>query len=167
MWHSSTPSLPTVCITFLSFHQNIKVCHSASGCTGPSPRSHRLHTQAAGSAYECSNWRHSDLHGWTWWGRGTGQSESTHKLLGRDEAVPSCTEVMCSLHWRNLTHSVNKGGARGRRWDHTPNGYPTDSWMYSSVNITERAAMTMINHQSYSLTFVNTEPFQRQTFSQR
>lgn len=167
MWHSSTPSLPTLCITFLSFHQNIKVGHSASGCTGPSPRSHRLRTQAAGSAYECSNWRHSDLHGWAWWGRGTGQGESTHKLLGGMRLCRAARRWCARCTDATSQHSVNKRGARGRRWDHTPNRYLTDSWMYSSVNITERAAMTVINHQSCSLTFVNTEPFQRQTFSQR
>lgn len=43
----------------------------------------------------------------------------------------------------------------------------TDSGMYSTVNITEHAAMTRINHQSYLLTFINAKPFQRQTFSQR
>lgn len=44
----------------------------------------------------------------------------------------------------------------------------TESRMYSTVNITEHAALTMINHQSYLLTFINTKPFQKTNlFSQR
>lgn len=57
----------------------------------------------------------------------------------------------------DLPHSVNNRGAKIT--------HLTESWMYSTVNMTEYAAMTEMNHQSYLLTFVNTKPFQRKTYS--
>lgn len=57
----------------------------------------------------------------------------------------------------DLPHSVNNRGAKITRL--------TESWMHSTVNMTEYAAMTEMNHQSYLLTFINTKPFQRQTYS--
>lgn len=95
---------------FLSFHRNVKVAFSTSGSAVPlPPSSHWLQTQAAGSAYECSNWRHSDLHGWTWWGRGTGQRDARHKLLeGWGCAKLHGGEVLIALVWPHTQREQKK-----------------------------------------------------------
>lgn len=67
-----------------------------------------------------------------------------------------CTDATSHTAW---TKEELKGSAKIT--------HLTERRMYCTVNITGHAAMTIINHQSYLLTFINAKPFQRQTFSQQ
>lgn len=170
---SLNPLIKTTNVTFLTFHIRFDAAHT-SFSTFSSFYTRRLppppsfppspSTSCRFSAYECSNWRRSDLHGWTRWGRGN-RSEGLQTQAFRGMRLcqaarrrcAHCTDVTSHTAW---TKEELEGCTRITH-------LTTDSCMYGTVNITERAATTEIYHQSYLLTFINTKPFQRQTFSQR
>lgn len=112
-----------------------------------------LHTWAAGSSYKCSNWRHSDLHGWTWWARGMGQRDSRHKLLdGWGDAELHRGDVLIALMCPP-THGEQRRSQRA-----------PESQMFGTLNSAECPGMPLIFHQSYLQGFINADTYLRRTY---
>ena len=75
--------IPTLPLMLFLKTSPCKPCigNSISSSTVPLQKSHWSPTDEQVLAYDSPNWRHSDLHGWTWRGRGAGQEGSRHRLL--------------------------------------------------------------------------------------